>query len=62
MTNKATEHDMITRFAIQETLEELRERVEHEKLGYPPSAGYYRAIMKVLEIIDEYKAGSEDKE
>ena len=43
-------------------LDKLRERVELEKLGYPPSAGYYRAIMKVLEIIDEYKAGSEDKE
>lgn len=58
---KATEHDLITRFAIQETLEELRERVELEKLGYPPNAGYYKAIMKVLEIIDEYKAGSEEQ-
>jgi hypothetical protein len=42
-------------------LDKIRERVELEKLGYPPSAGYYRAIMKVLQIIDKYKAESEDK-
>ena len=42
-------------------LDKIRERVELEKLGYPPSAGYYRAIMKVLQIIDKYKAeGSEE--
>lgn len=40
-------------------LDKLRERVELEKLGYPPSAGYYKAIMKVLEILDKYKAESE---
>lgn len=45
-----------------EVLDKIRERVELEKLGYPPSAGYYRAIMKVLQIIDKYKAESEDKE
>lgn len=42
-------------------LEKIRERVELEKLGYPPSAGYYRAIMKVLQIIDKYRE-SEDKD
>ena len=45
-----------------EVLDKIRERVELEKLGYPPSAGYYRAIMKVLQIIDKYKAESEEKE
>ena len=40
-------------------LDKIRERVELEKLGYPPSAGYYKAIMKVLEIIDKYKAETE---
>ena len=40
-------------------LDMIRERVELEKLGYPPSAGYYKAIMKVLQIIDKYKAKSE---
>ena len=43
------------------TLSELRKRVNLEKLGFPPSAGYYRAIMKVLDIIDAYRE-SEDKE
>lgn len=33
-------------------IDKIRERVELEKLGYPPSAGYYKAIMKVLQIID----------
>ena len=46
-------------------LDKIRERVELEKLGYPPSAGYYKAIMKVLQIIDKYRepqSESEDKE
>lgn len=37
-------------------LEKIRERIELEKLGYPPSAGYYRAIVKVLQIIDKCRA------
>ena len=41
-------------------LDKIRERIELEKLGYPPSAGYYKAIMKVLQIIDKYKAESEN--
>lgn len=40
-------------------IDKIRERVELEKLGYPPSAGYYKAIMKVLDIIDKYKTESE---
>ena len=43
-----------------EVLDKIRKRVELEKLGYPPSAGYYKAIMKVLDIIDKYKAESEE--
>lgn len=46
-------------------LDKIRERIELEKLGYPPSAGYYKAIVKVLQIIDKYKgnkAESRDKE
>ena len=35
-------------------LGKIRERIELEKLGYPPSADYYKAIMKVLQIIDRY--------
>ena len=43
-------------------LDEIRARIELEKLGYPPSAGYYKAIVKVLQIIDKYRAKeSEEK-
>ena len=41
-------------------LDKIRARIELETLGYPPSAGYYKAIMKVLRIIDKYKAESEE--
>ena len=42
-----------------DVLDKIREQIELEKLGYPPSAGYYRAIIKVLQIIDKYRAESE---
>ncbi len=42
-------------------LDEIRERIELEKLGYPPSAGYYKAINKCLQIIDKYSIESEEK-
>ena len=45
-----------------ELLDKIRERIELEKLGYPPSAGYYKAIMKCLQIIDKYRTESEDEE
>ena len=43
-----------------DALDKIRERIRREKVGYPPSAGYYKAIVKVLQIIDQYKAESED--
>jgi len=43
-------------------LDKIRDRVELEKLGYPPSAGYYKAIVKVLQILDKHKAESEEDE
>lgn len=42
-----------------DVLDKIRERVELEKKGWPPSAGYYKAIIKVLQIIDEYKTEEE---
>lgn len=33
-------------------LHNIRKKVEMEKIGYPPSSDYYKAIMKVLQIID----------
>ena len=51
-----TELDLVDTISEEEIvkpyLEKLKARVEIEKLGYPPSAGYYRAIMKVLSLID----------
>lgn len=41
-------------------LDKIKARIELEKLGYPPSAGYYKAIMKCLQIIDKYKTESEE--
>jgi hypothetical protein len=43
-------------------LDKIRAEIELEKLGYPPSAGYYKAIMKCLQVIDKYRAESEVQE
>ena len=40
----------------------IRSEIEQELLGYPPSADYYKAIMKCLQIIDKYKEDSEVNE
>ena len=45
-----------------DVLDKIRERIELEKLGYTPSSGYYKAIIKCLQIIDMYTEESEDKE
>lgn len=31
----------------------IKKRIAIEKIGYPPSSDYYRAIMTVLQIIDD---------
>lgn len=41
-------------------LDKIRDRIELEKIGYSRRGGYYTAIMKVLQIIDEYKAEGSD--
>ena len=41
-------------------LDKIRKRIELEKLGYPPSAGYFKAIIKVLQIIDKCESESEE--
>lgn len=43
-------------------LDKIRAEIEQERVGYPPSADYYKAIMKCLQIIDKYKAESEVEE
>ena len=54
--------DGIDTLEQEPVLDKIRARIELETLGYPPSAGYYKAIMKVLRIIDKYKAESEGEE
>ena len=39
-----------------DVLDKIRAEIEQERVGYPPSAGYYKAIIKCLQIIDKYKA------
>ena len=41
-----------------DVLGNIRAEIKQEREGYPPSADYYKAIMKVLQIIDHYKAES----
>ena len=41
-------------------LDKARTEIEQERVGYPPSADYYKAITKCLQIID--KAESEVEE
>lgn len=41
-------------------LDKIRAEIRLEKLGYPPSAEYYQAIEKVLQIIDKHKAEFEE--
>lgn len=43
-----------------EVLDKIRAEIEQERVGYPPSADYYKAIIKCLQIIDKYKEESED--
>ena len=42
-----------------DVLRKLRDEISWLKLGYPPSADYYRAIVNVLEIIDKYRNDGE---
>lgn len=42
-----------------EILDKIRAEIEQELVGYPPSADYYKAIIKCLQIINKYKAESE---
>lgn len=45
---------------LEEVLRDIKEEMDKERVGYPPSAGYYKAITKCLQIIDKYKAKKEE--
>jgi hypothetical protein len=40
---------------VDDKLDKIKQRIALEKLGYPPNADYYKAIMKCLQIIDDTK-------
>ena len=56
------QEEIIQALEQEPILDKIRERISLEKLGYPPSAEYYKAIVKVLQILDKYKAESEEQE
>ena len=41
-------------------LDNIRGEIKQERVGYPPSADYYKAITKCLQIIDKYKEGKDE--
>ena len=43
-----------------DVLDKIRAEIAEERVGYPPSADEYKTINKVLQIIDKYKAESDD--
>ena len=47
---------------LKTAIEKIKAEIIEERKGYPPIADEYKAINKVLQIIDKYKAESEDKE
>ncbi len=46
---------------MNDVLDKIRAEIKEERKGYPPSADEYKTINKVLQIIDKYKAESEDQ-
>lgn len=48
-TKKAKKYD-----EVECALTNIKAEIEQELTGYPPSADYYKAIRKTLEIIDKY--------
>lgn len=53
-TKKAKKYD-----EVECALTNIKAEVERELTGYPPSADYYKAISKALEIINKYKGAGE---
>ena len=45
---------------LKTTIEKIKAEIIEERKGYPPSADEYKAINKVLQIIDKYKTESEE--
>lgn len=76
LTKDGTDEEMMQSLSIADTvlgnydeslkadmvamLDVIRSEIRLEKLGYPPSADYYQAIEKALQIIDKNKREFEE--
>lgn len=76
LTKNGTDEEMMQSLSIADTvlgnydeslkadmlamLDVIRSEIRLEKLGYPPSAEYYQAIEKALQIIDKNKREFEE--
>lgn len=76
LTKNGTDEEMMQSLSIADTvlgnydeslkadmvamLDVIRSEIILEKLGYPPSADYYQAIEKALQIIDKNKREFEE--
>lgn len=76
LTKNGTDEEMMQSLSIADTvlgnydeslkadmvamLDVIRSEIRLEKLGYPPSADYYQAIEKALQIIDKNKREFEE--
>ena len=58
---KAQEDAIEIQLAVKNSisLDKVLVEIEEERKGYPPSADYYKAISRVLEIINKYSKESE---
>ena len=43
-------------------IEDIKAEIETQKKGFPPSSDYYKAINRVLNIIDKHISGKETNE
>ncbi len=56
------EYEFVGKFYMCKVIGEIKAEIEEERMGYPPSADYYKAISKALDIIDKYIGEGSDKE
>lgn len=60
MTERKPSNAPIPKFIKADVLDKIRAEIEEERKGFPPSADYYKAINRVLDIINKYKVESEE--
>ena len=46
--------ELLHNLQLHKTLGKIKDEITEERKGYPPSADYYKAINKVLDIINKH--------